>query len=84
MHVRSAAPARDTETPAAVQSPQPLPVPRAAVGGRAEARSRGPRAPRNPWESRSYEWLADSPPSVHNFDDGLTVTRGPYDYEAPE
>ncbi|HWU88870.1 MAG TPA: cbb3-type cytochrome c oxidase subunit I, partial [Kofleriaceae bacterium] len=28
---------------------------------------RGPPAPRNPWDSRGYEWLAPTPPPVHNF-----------------
>ncbi len=45
---------------------------------------RGPPAPRNPWESRSYEWLAPTPPPVHNFEEPLAITRGPYDYHLPE
>src|SRR5215469_16826915 len=28
---------------------------------------RGERAPANPWDSRSYEWLTPSPPPKHNF-----------------
>ena len=27
----------------------------------------GERAPANPWDSRSYEWLTPSPPPPHNF-----------------
>ncbi len=45
---------------------------------------RGPRAPRNPWDSRGYEWLAPTPPPVHNFDEPLVIERGPYDYHLPE
>jgi cytochrome c oxidase subunit 1 len=45
---------------------------------------RGPPAPRNPWDSRSYEWLTATPPPTENFDEPLAITRGPYDYEAPE
>jgi cytochrome c oxidase subunit 1 len=45
---------------------------------------KGPRAERNPWGSRSYEWLAPTPPPVHNFEAPLEITRGPYDYHLPE
>ncbi|HTL32023.1 MAG TPA: cbb3-type cytochrome c oxidase subunit I [Kofleriaceae bacterium] len=45
---------------------------------------RGPPAERNPWGSRSYEWLAPTPPPVHNFDEPLEIKRGPYDYHLPE
>jgi cytochrome c oxidase subunit 1 len=44
----------------------------------------GPRTERNPWDSRSYEWLAPTPPPVHNFDEPLVIERGPYDYHLPE
>jgi cytochrome c oxidase subunit 1 len=44
----------------------------------------GEKAEKNPWQSRSYEWLTDSPPSKHNFDEPLIVKRGPYDYHLPE
>ena len=45
---------------------------------------KGPIAERNPWGSRSYEWLAPTPPPVHNFEAPLEITRGPYDYHLPE
>jgi cytochrome c oxidase subunit 1 len=45
---------------------------------------RGEKAERNPWDSRSYEWLAPTPPPVHNFEAPLVLTRGPYDYHLPE
>jgi cytochrome c oxidase subunit 1 len=45
---------------------------------------RGKPAPRNPWDSRSYEWLAESPPPHDNFGAPLEIKRGPYDYHLPE
>jgi cytochrome c oxidase subunit 1 len=45
---------------------------------------RGPRAERNPWGSRGYEWLAPTPPPVHNFIEQPAFERGPYDYHLPE
>jgi cytochrome c oxidase subunit 1 len=45
---------------------------------------KGERAERNPWGSRSYEWLAPTPPPVHNFEGPLAIERGPYDYHLPE
>jgi cytochrome c oxidase subunit 1 len=44
----------------------------------------GPRASRNPWGSRSYEWLTPTLPPKHNFDQTPVIRRGPYDYDAPE
>ena len=44
---------------------------------------RGERATDNPWESRGYEWLAPTPPPVHNFHAPLEPVRGPYDYHLP-
>ncbi len=29
---------------------------------------RAPRAPRDPWDARTLEWLTESPPAPHNFD----------------
>ena len=45
---------------------------------------RGPRTGRNPWDSRSYEWLSASPPPKHNFVEQPSFERGPYDYHLPE
>ena len=33
----------------------------------------GPRAGRNPWNASGLEWLTDSPPHTHNFDETPTV-----------
>jgi cytochrome c oxidase subunit I len=44
---------------------------------------RGERTVENPFESRSYEWLAPSPPPTHNHAVALLVDRGPYDYHLP-
>jgi cytochrome c oxidase subunit I len=56
----------------------------ATLGNLLFALLRGPRAPRNPWGSRGYEWLAPSPPPTHNLEAPLAITRGPYDYHEPE
>jgi cytochrome c oxidase subunit 1 len=45
---------------------------------------RGPRAERNPWGSRCYEWMSPSPPPKHNFIEQPSFERGPYDYQLPE
>jgi cytochrome c oxidase subunit 1 len=50
----------------------------------AVALARGPRAPQNPWSSRSYEWLSASPPPPHNFFEQPDFERTPYDYHLPE
>ncbi len=44
----------------------------------------GRRAPRNPWGSRSFEWLTDPIPIKHNFERAPIITRGAYDYHLPE
>ena len=38
----------------------------------------GRRAASNPWRSRGYEWLTESPPPTHNFLRTPVVTEGPY------
>ncbi|MFW5844779.1 MAG: hypothetical protein ACOCXJ_00975 [Planctomycetota bacterium] len=35
----------------------------------------------NPWGSAGYEWRCASPPSEHNFPEGLAVEPDPYTYE---
>jgi cytochrome c oxidase subunit 1 len=40
----------------------------------------GPRAPANPWDSRSYEWYTTSPPPKHNFTREPIFELDPYDY----
>jgi cytochrome c oxidase subunit 1 len=42
--------------------------------------SRGPVAARNPWRSRSPEFMLPSPIPVHNYDTPLVVIGEPYDY----
>jgi cytochrome c oxidase subunit 1 len=44
---------------------------------------RGPRAGANPWRSRSYEWLTDSPPPKHNFHQTPHFSLDPYAYDQP-
>ncbi|XXX71939.1 cbb3-type cytochrome c oxidase subunit I [Sorangium sp. So ce134] len=44
----------------------------------------GPRAPANPWRSRSYEWETPPLPPAHNFPATPIVERGPYDYHLTE
>jgi cytochrome c oxidase subunit 1 len=43
----------------------------------------GPRAPDNPWGSRSFEWRTITPPPKHNFSEQPDFTIGAYDYETP-
>ena len=43
----------------------------------------GRRAARNPWDSRSFEWLTDTVPIKHNFEHAPVITRGAYDYHLP-
>ena len=44
---------------------------------------RGPKAPKNPWNSNTLEWTADSPPPHGNWPVMPTVYRGPYEYSTP-
>jgi cytochrome c oxidase subunit I len=44
----------------------------------------GAASGRNPWGSRGYEWMTDSPPSPHNFHQVPSYPQGPHEYSAPE
>ena len=44
---------------------------------------RGPKAERNPWQSNTLEWTADSPPPHGNWPQTPVVYRWPYDYAVP-
>jgi heme/copper-type cytochrome/quinol oxidase subunit 1 len=44
---------------------------------------RGPKAPRNPWNSTTLEWTLPSPPGYGNFETTPTIYRGPYEYSVP-
>jgi cytochrome c oxidase subunit 1 len=48
------------------------------------ALARGARAPDNPWESRTFEWSAPTPPPKHNFEQPPTLDRDPYEQPPPE
>lgn len=41
---------------------------------------RGPKAPMNPWGSKTLEWTVPSPPPHENFEKIPVVTAGPYEY----
>jgi len=43
----------------------------------------GERAPRNPWDSRSFEWRSASPPPTHNFVVHPRFEQDAYDYAQP-
>jgi cytochrome c oxidase subunit 1 len=47
---------------------------------------KGPPAPKNPWQSNTLEWTADSPPPHGNWppDQMPVVYRGPYEYGHPD
>ena len=44
----------------------------------------GDKAPDNPWQSRSFEWLTRSPPIKRNFARTPTLDYSPYDYTLTE
>ena len=43
----------------------------------------GPKAPWNPWNSRTLEWQVSSPPSLFNFEQTPQVVGSPYSYGVP-
>jgi cytochrome c oxidase subunit 1 len=43
----------------------------------------GERVGPNPWDSRSFEWYAPSPPPRGNFLREPSFSLGPYDYSSP-
>jgi cytochrome c oxidase subunit 1 len=43
----------------------------------------GERAPANPWQARTLEWMTSSPPPPENFQSRPVVLGGPYDYGQP-
>jgi len=44
---------------------------------------RGQKAGKNPWQSNTLEWTAESPPPHGNWKQLPTVYRGPYEYSVP-
>lgn len=43
----------------------------------------GTKAPSNPWNARSLEWMTSCPPPTENFAYTPVVTHGPYDFHKP-
>ncbi len=41
---------------------------------------KGPKAPDNPWDGLTLEWMTSSPPPVENFRGEPVLVTGPYDY----
>ena len=41
---------------------------------------KGKVASANPWRGLTLEWQIESTPSLYNFDEIPTITKGPYDY----
>jgi cytochrome c oxidase subunit 1 len=37
--------------------------------------ARGPKAPEDPWDARTIEWMTTSPPKPHNFDSTIEVAH---------
>jgi cytochrome c oxidase subunit 1 len=37
--------------------------------------ARGPKAPEDPWDARTIEWMTTSPPKPHNFDSTIQVAH---------
>ena len=44
---------------------------------------RGPKAPDNPWNATTLEWMLPSPPPEHNFPQLPEVVGSPYPYGTP-
>ena len=42
---------------------------------------KGPKAPDNPWGSKTLEWTTSTPPPHDNFAIEPTVNAGPYEYK---
>jgi cytochrome c oxidase subunit 1 len=43
----------------------------------------GEKAPANPWQARTLEWMTSSPPPEENFQSPPVVVGNPYDYGRP-
>jgi len=41
---------------------------------------KGPKAPGNPWDALTLEWMTSSPPPIENFYGTPVLRTGPYDY----
>ncbi|MGC9526223.1 MAG: cytochrome c oxidase subunit I [Limnospira sp.] len=41
---------------------------------------KGPKAPGNPWDALTLEWMTSSPPPIENFYGTPILRTGPYDY----
>jgi cytochrome c oxidase subunit 1 len=44
----------------------------------------GPKAEKNPWESRGFEWRSESPPPTENFHDQQTYDGPPHAYQGED
>ncbi len=45
---------------------------------------RGEPAGANPWGSRGFEWMTESPPPKHNYHEPPIINRRPHNYHEPE